>query len=112
MSNIDSRLFDTNERLKALDDFTDIIMYILTISFVAWLASLMFSDFNQVRYWGLLFALLSFIVIFTPIAGIVAFFTRTLLSGMTEQIATLDCRQSTDRVDDFIKYVRGIAEDE
>ena len=35
-----------------LDDFTDIIMYIITISFLFWLVSPIFSDFNQVRHWN------------------------------------------------------------
>jgi hypothetical protein len=37
---------------------------------------------------------------------------KKLDGGSYEEIGTLDCRQSTDRVDNFIKYVRGIAEDE
>ena len=131
---IDSKLMETNERLKVLDDFTDIIMYILIISFVVWLVSPVFSDFNQVRHWnfvtdmngdgresirdlwryfhwaffypgdwiiqylanttfgkywelsssdygGLLSALLSFVVIFTPIAGVAEFLVRKTPSG-------------------------------
>ncbi len=140
ISNIDSRLIDTNERLKVLDDFTDIIMYILIISFVVWLVSPIFSDFNQVRHWdfvvdmngdgresirdlwlhfhwaffypgdwiiqyltdttfgkywelssndygGLLSALLSFVVIFTPIAGVAAFFTRNIPDSIVKNIS-------------------------
>jgi hypothetical protein len=140
ISNIDSRLIDTNERLKVLDDFTDIIMYILIISFVVWLVSPIFSDFNQVRHWdfvvdmngdgresirdlwlhfhwaffypgdwiiqyltdttfgkywelssndygGLLSALLSFVVIFTPIAGVAAFFTRNTPDSIVKNIS-------------------------
>jgi hypothetical protein len=32
--------------------------------------------------------------------------------GLGEKIATLDCRQSSDRVDDFIQYVKKMAENE
>jgi hypothetical protein len=134
LSEINSRLIDTNERLKVLDDFTDIIMYILIILFVVWLVSPIFSDFNQVRHWnfvadmngdgresirdlwryfhwaffypgdwiihyltgttfgrywelspsdygGVLSALLSFVAILTPIAGVAGFFTRNAHSG-------------------------------
>jgi len=137
---INSKLIDTNERLKVLDDFTDIIMYILIISFVVWLASPVFSDFNQVRHWnfvadmngdgresirdlwryfhwaffypgdwiihyltdttfgrywelsssdygGLLSALLSFVVILTPIAGVAAFFTRNTPDSIVKNIS-------------------------
>ena len=132
--NVNSRLIETNERLKVLDDWTDNISYILIISFVIWLASPVFSDFEQVRYWGfvadmngdgresirdlllyfhwaffypgdwiiqyltdtsfgrywelssndyggLLSALLSFVVIFTPIAGVAAFLVRNTPPG-------------------------------
>ncbi len=131
---INSRLVETNERLKVLDDWTDVISYIAIISFVVWLVSPVFSGFEQVRYWnfvadmngdgresirdlwlhfhwaffypgdwiihnligstfgyywelspndygGLLSALLSFVVIFTPIAGIIAFLFRNTYSG-------------------------------
>jgi hypothetical protein len=32
--------------------------------------------------------------------------------GLGEKVATLDCRQSSDRVDDFIQYVKKMAENE
>jgi hypothetical protein len=32
--------------------------------------------------------------------------------GLGEKVATLDCRQSSDRVDDFVEYVRGLVENE
>jgi len=31
-------------------------------------------------------------------------------NGLGEKVATLDCRQSSDKVDDFVQYVRGLAE--
>jgi hypothetical protein len=36
--------------------------------------------------------------------------TRTFYPSTTSQIATLDCRQSSDKVDDFIREVRKLAE--
>jgi hypothetical protein len=32
--------------------------------------------------------------------------------GLGEKVATLDCRQSTDKVDDFIQHVRGLAKND
>lgn len=32
--------------------------------------------------------------------------------GMGERIATLDCRQSSDKVDDFIQYIKGMVEND
>jgi len=32
--------------------------------------------------------------------------------GLGEKVTTLDCRQSSDRVDDFVKHVRGLAEND
>jgi len=124
-----SHLYGIDFKLKLLNNWTDNISYILIISFVVWLVSPIFSDFNQVRHWnfiadmngdgresirdlwryfhwaffypgdwiiqylantsfgkywelsssdygGLLSALLSFVVIFTPVAGVAAFLTR------------------------------------
>ena len=31
-------------------------------------------------------------------------------NGLGEKVATLDCRQSSDKVDDFVQYVIGLAE--
>ena len=131
---INSRLVETNDRLKVLNDFTDLIMYALAILIMVWLVPSVFGDFSQARYWefvpdmngdgresirdlwlhfhwaffypgdwiiqyladttfgrywelssgdygGLLSALLSFVVIFTPAALIVSFLTRNTLSG-------------------------------
>ena len=36
--------------------------------------------------------------------------TRPFYPSTTSQIATLDCRQSSDKVDDFIREVRKLAE--
>jgi len=129
-----SHLYGIDFKLKLLNNWTDNISYILIISFVVWLVSPIFSDFNQVRHWnfiadmngdgresirdlwryfhwaffypgdwiiqylantsfgkywelsssdygGLLSALLSFVVIFTPIAGVAEFLVRKTPSG-------------------------------
>jgi hypothetical protein len=47
-----SHLYGIDFKLKLLNNWTDNISYILIISFVVWLVSPIFSDFNQVRHWN------------------------------------------------------------